>query len=257
MSEKAGISDPRDCGGDVAAYALGALEPAEAEAFRAHLVNCAVCRDELAAFQHVVDVLPMSPPQHRAPKRLRRRVLGAVAREPKLELRGQRRSRTGRFAVRRNSQWSPRSGLHFLPWPRAVSVSRSALALGAIAVVAAVVVAVGGLGLGSSGTIKTRVYTAHVTGSGSAEITVTGGHAELIVHHFSPPPAGDIYQVWLTRPNQPPIPTSALFSVTAKGDGDVEVPGNLRGVNQVMVTAEPAGGTRVPTNPPVIRAELT
>ncbi len=38
------------CGDDVAAYALGALEPAEAEAFVRHLESCAVCRDELDAF---------------------------------------------------------------------------------------------------------------------------------------------------------------------------------------------------------------
>ena len=44
-------SDVGDCGGDVAAYALGALAPAEADAFRAHVQSCIVCRDELEAFQ--------------------------------------------------------------------------------------------------------------------------------------------------------------------------------------------------------------
>ena len=35
------------------------------------------------------------------------------------------------------------------------------------------------------------------------------------------------------------------------------MPGNLHGVSQVMVTPEPAGGTLVPTHPPVIVAPLT
>ena len=73
----------------------------------------------------------------------------------------------------------------------------------------------------------------------------------------SPPPAGQIYEVWIKRPNQSPSPTSALFSVTTNGDGDVDVPGSLRGVDEVMVTPEPAGGTTVPTHPAVIQADLT
>src|SRR5579859_4356074 len=83
----------RACGADVAAYALGALDPAEAEAFASHLEACAVCREELAAFQQVVDVLPMSAPQYTAPRRLRRRVLGAVHDDARL---GQRAQRPGR-----------------------------------------------------------------------------------------------------------------------------------------------------------------
>jgi hypothetical protein len=115
---------------------------------------------------------------------------------------------------------------------------------------------IGGVQLGTSQTTRTRVYAARVTGPGSAEVRFTGGRAELVVHHFAPPPAGKIYEVWLGRRGQLPAPTSALFSVTANGDGDVEVPGDLRGVDLVMVTPEPAGGTRVPTQPAVIRAQL-
>ncbi|WP_018658395.1 zf-HC2 domain-containing protein [Actinomadura flavalba] len=34
---------------DVAAYALGVLEPGDRAAFETHLASCARCRDELAA----------------------------------------------------------------------------------------------------------------------------------------------------------------------------------------------------------------
>jgi anti-sigma factor ChrR (cupin superfamily) len=71
-----------DCGGDVAAYALGALEPVEADAFRTHMEACIVCPDELVAFQQIVDVLPITVAPHRAPKRLRRRVLDTIERQP-------------------------------------------------------------------------------------------------------------------------------------------------------------------------------
>ncbi len=229
-------SDTRNCGGEVAAYALGALELAEAEGFRAHLESCAVCRDELAAFQQVVDVLPMSAPQHPAGKRLRRRVLDRLEHEPKLEPGGKR---------------SPRS----LPLFARLSMPRPALALGAIlAVVAGVFIAIK---LGTPGTPKTRVFAAQVTGPGSAEVKVTGGRAVLVVRHFAPPPKGQIYEVWLGRQGQPPAPTSALFSVAGNGNREIQVPGNLRGVHVVMVTPEPPGGTRAPTNPAVIRVQLS
>jgi anti-sigma-K factor RskA len=234
MSETDQSSDIRDCGGDVAAYALGALDPDETEAFRAHLETCIVCRDELAALQHVVDLLPASVPQRSASRRLRRRVLDAVQHELKHEPGPQRRRR---------------------PLLERLSIPRPALALAAT--VAVVAIAVGGIELGTSGTPRTRVFAAHVTGSGSAEVTVSDGHATLIVHRFSPPPAGQIYEVWLARPNHAPAPAGALFSVTARGDGHVDVPRGLRGADQLMVTPEPAGGTRVPTHPPVIRAQLS
>ncbi len=48
----------RDCGEDVAAYVLGALEPDEAEAFRRHIADCAECREEVAAFEQVTEALP-------------------------------------------------------------------------------------------------------------------------------------------------------------------------------------------------------
>jgi hypothetical protein len=236
-----GEHDPgsRPCGTDVAAYVLGALEPAEVESFRRHLDTCAVCREELTSFQEVVDVLPLSAPQHRAPRALRRRVLSAVA----ADARGAQATSDAGASRRRES----RSWFFGLPRP----------AVALAAALAVVAVAVGAIELGSSGSSGVRIYRAQVTGSpGTAEIRVAGGHAELIVHRFSPPPAGRIYEVWLGRAGHAPQPTSALFGVTAKGDAQVEVPGGLHGVSLVMVTPEPLGGSKVPTHVPVISARL-
>jgi hypothetical protein len=44
--------------------------------------------------------------------------------------------------------------------------------------------------------------------------------------------------------------------VTHAGDASVNVPGNLSGVHQVMVTAEPLGGSSHPTSSPIIVATL-
>jgi anti-sigma factor RsiW len=230
MSDRDWIAHDRDCGGDVAAYALGALDEAEARAFRAHFDECAVCQDELAAFEQVVDVLPTSVPAYRAPRRLRRRVMNAVAQEPP----------TGHARVSAPAR----------------RLRRPALAFGgAVGLAAAAVIVV--LAVGSSSSPTPRVISAQVAGTGSASLRVGQGHAELVVHRFQAPPAGQIYEVWLQRGKTgAAIPTKALFGVNGAGDADVDVPGNLHGVTQVMVTREPAGGTQKPTHPPVIRAYL-
>jgi anti-sigma-K factor RskA len=223
----------RECGEDVAAYVLGALMPEEVEAFHRHLDGCVVCRDEVAALQGVVDALPMAAPQQRPPKRLRRRVRRAVRAHARSARATRDRPRILQAAARR---------------PR-IALAASALA----AVVAAVAVAV--IPGGSSGT---RVIAANVTGSpGSAELRLAGRQAQLIVRNLAPPPAGRIYEVWLKRPRENPSPTPALFDVTRAGDASVAVPGDLRGVDAVLVTAEPTGGSLRPTRAPVIVARLT
>jgi anti-sigma-K factor RskA len=233
-------TQPRDpsCGVDVAAYALGALEPVEAEAFATHLKACAHCRDELAEFEQVVNALPASAPQHRAPRRLRRNVMRTV------------RSEASTAPVRANPDAAPSRSPRLRP-----VMARPAFGLAAAVLILAVGV-LGGLALQGGGGSSTRVYAAHVIGSGTAELRVTAGRGELIVHHLDAPPAGEVYEVWLVHGRHSPSPTTALFGVTAQGSADVAVPGNLHGVNLVMVTPEPAGGTRVPTHPPVIRAQL-
>ncbi len=219
------------CGaGDAAAYALGALDPAEASRFVVHLNGCAVCRDELAAFRHVTWALLLAVPQIRAPRGLRRRVLQSLPAEPR---------RVARRAPR--AAWLA-GGL------------RPALALGGAAMLALAVAS--GIELGP-GAPASREYRAQVLGSsGSARLRVAGSHAELVVHHLPQPSPGHIYEVWLQRRNQPPQRTAALFDVTSAGDGDVAVPGGVEGVRRVMVTQEPDGGSSVPTTPVLLQAWL-
>lgn len=232
MNMGGSMSETRDCAGDAAAYVLGALPTAEEEAFRRHMESCVVCRDEVAAFRPVTETLAMAPPQHPVPRGLRRRIMRDVRAEPRPAQRRSRATNWGRF------------------------VSRPALAGGLLAAVALAVV--GGLELGSGGSSGARVVQARVTGStGSARLRVAGAHAELIVSHLPPPPAGRIYEVWIKRGRQPAAPTHSLFSVTAAGAADVGVPGDVRGGNTILVTEEPAGGSLVPTHPPVIVAQLS
>ena len=173
-------SGKHDCGADAAAYVLGALEPEEAEAFSRHLDTCVVCRDEVAAFQHTANALAMTPPQHRAPRGLKRRVMRAVresdadAQAQGAPARRQRRFGSGRF------------------------VARPAVA--GLAALAVVVVVIGAIIVGSNGSSGTRTITAAVTGSpGTAQLSVSGGHGQLVMRNFPQPAAGHIYELWELR----------------------------------------------------------
>jgi hypothetical protein len=135
-------------------------------------------------------------------------------------------------------------------------VARPAVAaLGALAVV---VVVIGAIIVGSNGSSGTRTIAAAVTGSpGTAQLSVSGGHGELVMRRFPPPAAGHIYEMWELRSGaKAPSPTGTLFSVNSSGAGNVGVPGGLHGVSKVLVTQEPAGGSLVPTTTPVIVASL-
>jgi anti-sigma-K factor RskA len=232
MTGRDRTADRHDCGGDVAAYALGALDAAEAEAFRRHLQTCTVCQEELASFQEIVDELPLAAPRHRAPASVRRKVMREVAAD-----------------ARRRGRPAPRPGLA----RRARLVPRPVLALGAALLIAIGVFAA--VQSGSSG--GTRVLNAQVVGPGSVQLRIAHGHGSLVLRHFAPPPAGKIYEVWVQRGKRAPSSTGALFGVTSTGRGDVAVPGSLRGVSTVMVTPEPAGGSAQPTHAPVITVPLT
>ena len=192
-----------DCGGDVAAYALGALDPGEATALSRHIETCAVRR-------------------------------------------GLRESRAARSQGSRSAGAAAASR----DWRRPALRLGPALAAAAAAVVLLVAV-LGGL----SGSPPVRTIHAQVVGPGQAELRLSAGHAELVVSHLPPPPAGKIYELWLAHRHGAPAPTS-LFSVTSSGRGDVEVPGDLDGITQLVVTPEPAGGSPRPTHAPIISVAI-
>jgi anti-sigma-K factor RskA len=223
----------RDCGADAAAYALGALEPEEAEAFRRHLSTCSVCQDEVANFEQANAALAVSVPQVRAPRGLRRRIVRAARAEPKRQASAGPRRRRPALTVA-----IPRPAL-------GAALGLLAAGGGAAGIVAA-----------SSGPALQVIHAQVIGSSGRAVVRVSGGHAELVVRRFPAPPRGRIYEVWLKRGGRPPSPTRALFSVTSSGSAEIGVPGSLSGVDAIMVTPEPQGGSPTPTRPPVIVARV-
>lgn len=231
MSDEMNTGGVHDCGGEAAAWVLGALDEAEAEAFRTHLEQCSVCRDEVDALQGVVQALPMAAPQYPAPARLRRRIIHEV--------------RRGQAKDRRR---------HVPMWTTRFSAGQWAGGLGVAGTAAVVLIAL----LSSSARPTARDIRAQVTGiTGTAQLEVSGTAGELVVHHLSPPPHGRVYEVWLKAPHTKPVPADVLFNVSRSGNADVALPRSLRGMSLMMVTSERAGGSPVPTGKPVIVAQLS
>jgi anti-sigma-K factor RskA len=229
--------DPGPCGGNAAPYVLGALTDEESETFRRHLDSCAVCREEVAALRVVASALPAAAPQLTAPSGLKRRVMSAVYED---ERGVAAPAPAPRRAARRPA---PRR-----PWLRPAFVGVAVAA----AVIALAVIALAPGGGGGVRVIRAQVLAPRAT----AQLRLSGGHAELNIAGLPQSAAGRVYEVWVKGAGGP-RPTDALFTVTSGGQATVEIPGGVSGVREVMVTSEPRGGSRVPTSKPVIVARVS
>jgi anti-sigma-K factor RskA len=226
----------------VGSYLLGALPEDEHHDFEAHLEDCDPCRLSVASLRIAADALPISAPPVAAPPELRDRIMQVVRSEAQLlDAAGSRADRPERVPRR-------------LRLPSLLA--RPALAWAAAAVLL-VVGGVAGFALngGGGGGGGVRTVAADVSAPGAtASLRVADHGATLDVRGLRNPAPGRIYQVWLKRAGETPEPTNALFTVRSDGTASVDVPGDVRHFDQVLVTSEPRGGSEVPTTQPIIHA---
>jgi anti-sigma-K factor RskA len=218
------------CGADVAAYALGALPEDDTRRFEEHLETCELCRTDLAALRPVVDALPGAAEPLRPPPALKRKIMSVVEAEARDRQRAERPERRGWFA------WRPVPAL----------VAAAALLLAGVGIGVAVL---------NDGTEEIRGQC--IRGCDSVAMTVDEGHGTLKVEGMDQPPAGRIYQVWTQRFGEDPKPTDALFTVDKDGSASVDVPGDTTGVDQVLVSDEPRGGSVAPTTAPYFAVKMS
>ena len=213
------------CGEDVAVYLLGALGPAEAERFEHHLAGCELCRADVARLRPVVDALPVTPEPMTPPPELKQRIMAEVE-----------ASTPERSAAAASSRPS---------WLRPLP-----------ALAAACVLLIAGIGVGvvATGGGPAQVVTGTVASTGgTAELEIDHGDARLRVTGMPRADGDRVYQVWLVRRgNETPEPTEALFNPTSDGRASVAVAGDMDGVERVMVSQEPRGGSQQPTTDPAI-----
>ena len=230
----------------VGAYLLDALPPDERSGFEAHLAGCPACRQEVEELQVAVDALPVSVPLVAPPPALKDRIMTVVRSEA--ELLAAAGPRADRAEPARPRRRLFRGGGGWLLRP------------GIAAACALVLLVAGGLGgalLAGGGeevrTVAAKVDPQQAPGA-KVSLQVRDGASTLVAQKLPAPPRGRVYQVWLKRPGRDPEPTDVLWSVRGDGSAEVAVPGSLEGVEAVLVTDEPAGGSEVPSKAPVISA---
>ncbi|WP_019877140.1 anti-sigma factor [Sporichthya polymorpha] len=231
------------------AYAMGALDPAEAEEFGAHLDSCAQCREEVAELAATATVLGIAAAET-PPPGFRERVMAEVATTRQLPPVVTPLESVGRRRGRRDSrvrQWT----------------------LGAAAAVTVVALGVGTWALtlseeNSELRQRSELIAAVQTAPDSQSVSAKAGEATAAVmmsrsagamvfmaHGLRDPGSGRTYQIWLLGPG------SSVRSVgTFDTDGGDNTTRVMKGfpdqATALAVTAEPAGGSDRPTTSPVL-----
>jgi anti-sigma-K factor RskA len=224
--------------GDLAAYALGALEEREAAELQRHLDDCEACRTQLRWLQSAVDVLPRSVEQLEPPADLGKRLMTTVRAEARDA------SRAG-IETAEPRRWR---GLGALLWRPATAVAAAVLLI---------VGAAGGYLLHQPGE-SSSVITARPPPAAPSNLAGTlereDGSAILTMSRLPALPRNDVYEVWVKRDGT--LEPSSLFVPRRDRTAEAAVPGPFDDADAVLVTREPRGGSQQPTSPPLLRAAL-
>lgn len=216
---------------ELSAYLLGALEPGEAAALERHVAGCEECAEELRWLRPAVGVLPETVERVEPSPRLRANLMEQVRSEaggpetvsPSREMRHQ--------------------------WLR----PRPLAGLATVAAVAALAAAFAISGGGSGGGATTTVVAGHSPGV-TAEMVREGETGTLRLANLHRLPPGKVLQAWVRRGARI-VSAQALFEPNSDGTATATIDG-MAGVNAVMVTAEPRGGSVQPTSAPIVSVAI-
>lgn len=225
---------------DVAPYLLGALEPEEASGFERHLEGCERCRSEVRWLAAAVASLPESVERYEPPPALRARLLEEVRAEAK------KAAAAPEGEGRRLPSWLRGQGAH--GWRPLAGLAALALVFVAFA---GYEIGSGG-GAGGSGSQST-VVAGHAPGV-TATVEPNGKEAELQLANVAAMPEDRVLEAWVQREGEVE-PVEALFVPDREGNAATMIP-DMHGVEAVMVTEEPAGGSEAPTSTPIVTVPI-
>jgi hypothetical protein len=238
--------------GEAAAYALGALPPAEARAYARHLEYCAVCRRLAAEQRATADLLPLTVDLDAVPverlQRLRGEILTRAATLPAapepIPLRARRRSATPvRLALAAALVVAAGLLVWNLVLRRELDEARTLAQREqqALAVLGARRVPLTGSG--------------EAAGAGAELVQTPGQGAVLLVRGLPPPPAGKVYEIWVIRGGTP-VP-AGTFSGPSHPTLAIPLAADAAGADKVAVSLEAAQDLGpLPKGPIVLAGEL-
>ena len=227
----------------MAAWVLGALDPATAEEVERHVADCAECAATVRRLNRAASLLPLAAGAERPPEGLRARILAAATEaprvvEPATVIPLRRRRRLPRLRV---------------GWPAAA--------------VAALAVAVLGLAAWNYSLSQQLAQPARQTYSLQGTGPMAGVEGEVVhyprdgitlvdLRNLPPPVASRVYEAWLISADGRPLP-AGVFRPDAGGSYTLVVGRPISGVKVVAVTSEPApDGSAQPTEEPQLSARI-
>jgi anti-sigma-K factor RskA len=209
---------------DLAAYMLGALETGEAAGFERHLEDCERCRNDLRWFEPAVRSLPESVERQEPPPQLRTALMAEVRADARPQ---------SRPAKRRSWSWFARPAMAF------------AVVVLAVAVVAGYEIGKGGSDeRGSSSTLVSEQHGIDV------KMVREGDGGTLHLASLPQLPPDKVLEAWVRREGTVEA-VPALLVPDRKGEAETTIT-DMNGVDTVMVTEEPQGGSEEPTGEPVV-----
>jgi len=215
---------------DLAAYMLGALEPDEATELERHLDGCGRCREEMRWLEPAVHSLPESIERQEPPKQLRQSLMAEV----RADARGEQKS------AARASWWRGLWGARGL---------RLATGFALVALVVAGVVGyeVGrdGSDGGESGSTIVRQFDGI-----TVKMVSEGEGGKLHLSGVDQLPPDKVLEAWVEREGTVEA-VPALFVPDRHGEAETTIE-DMTGVETVMVTKEPSGGSETPTGEPIV-----
>lgn len=236
------------------AYALDALDGAEAGAFERHMAECGVCAQEVRELRETAARLALGVALV-PPPAMRERVMAAVAGVRQLPplvpeadvvpLRGRRRGR-GRLSYLAAAACLV-IAVGAGGW--AVNAQREAerdrARLESVRQETAMLVDL-------MSAPDTTMRTAPVSGGGEATVVTSRGlnRAAFLYRDLPELPDSQVYQLWYDEDGS--MKSAGLVDAPEGGSGAMLLAGGPRGTDGVGVTVEPAGGSAEPSGAPVM-----
>ena len=240
------MSDHEKYEPSLAAWVLGALDAEEAAAIAAHVDGCSECRETARRLGRVASTLPLEVEEPEPPASLRSRILALTASPPRPSL--------GRedFRPARGPSPARRRGLSM--FDRVPALAAAAAVLLALTVGAVVGEVAGRVASPPSQAVVTRfTLSGHGSMAGAQATVVDLKHDGVALVDFTglpPLQPGNVYELWLIRPDKQPQP-AGVFVPDSNGTKVVVVATPLAGYITMAVTTELGpNGVQAPTQQP-------
>lgn len=228
---------------DVAAYMLGALEPDETAELERHLERCDLCREQVRWLGPAVRALPEGVERVEPPSQLRQRLFAEAGLRP-------RSSRAAAGVGARARSWARRFGPSGRGWRPAAAAATATVAMVLLVVIA--------FEIGSNGGTDFVPEPTTVSGEGAggiaAEVVREGPRGTVRLDNVPQPSGNKVLAAWVQR-GEAVEPVPALFVPDSQGRAWTTIE-DMEGVEKVMVTEEPRGGSEAPTAAPLLEVEI-